>query len=463
LTDYTDQENAMPSVNEYIDDHFEETVEKLKKWCAQPSISTEGLGVGEMAELAASSLAESGFEVRTFPTAGYPVILGETGPMGGPTILIYNHYDVQPVGDLAEWSSPPFEPQVRHGFMYGRGVADTKSNIVARLDALNAVRAVRGDLPVRVVWLLEGEEEIGSPHLDQFIAEHREDLKADGCIWEFGNYTWDGTPNIYLGLKGMLSVELTARTASRDLHSANAAFVPSPVWRLVWALSTIKTPDDRVHIPGFYDSITVPNDEQLRMSNSIPDETQELRETMGIPAFINDMQGPEVYRASSFSPTANILGIEAGYNGPGSKTVLPKEARAKLDIRLVPDQDPEAIFQSLTTFLKEKGFDDVEVSRIANEGDLLPAVSDPAAPFIQKVIQACREVSGRQPVVTPSSAGSGPMAPFTQAPPKGLGVPTAAFGTGYPDTRAHGPDENIRLSDMRAHMYTVARLVEIMG
>jgi acetylornithine deacetylase/succinyl-diaminopimelate desuccinylase-like protein len=322
---------------------------------------------------------------------------------------------------------------------------------------------VRGGLPVRVVWVIEGEEEVGSPHLDGFVAAHREELRAEGCVWEAGSYTWDGTPNITLGLKGMLSVELVARGANRDLHSSMAAYVPSPVWRLVWALSAIKSPDDRVHIPRFYDDIRVPTEAQARMIDSIPDETARERANLGIRAFINGMQGVEVYRASSFSPTANILGIEAGYNGPGSKTVLPNEARAKLDIRLVPDQDPQAIFESLRSFLKAQGFDDIEVSRIAGEGDLLPAYSDPSATFVQKVIQACREASGKQPVVVPSSAGSGPMAPFTMPPPRGLGLPTAGFGTGYPDSRAHGPDENIRLSDLRAHMQAFARLVEMMA
>src|SRR5690348_15823150 len=180
----------MPAVSDYIDEHFGQTIDKLAAWCAQPSISTEGLGVEPMAELAAASLRESGFTVRLFPTEGYPIILAETGPSDAPAILIYNHYDVQPVGDPAEWASDPFKPDVRDGKMYGRGVADTKSNIVSRLDALNAVRAVRGSLPVRVVWLLEGEEEVGSPHLDAFVADHSGDLRADGCIWEFGTYTW---------------------------------------------------------------------------------------------------------------------------------------------------------------------------------------------------------------------------------------------------------------------------------
>lgn len=453
----------MPTVGEYIDEHFNETLEKLRVWCAQPSVSTEGLGVAEMARLAATSFRESGFEVTAHETPGFPILLAKAGPEGAPTILIYNHYDVQPYGDLSEWSSPPFEPQVRDGKLYGRGVADTKSNIVARLHALNAVRAVKGRLPVRIVWLMEGEEEIGSPHLDDFVTGHRDELRAEGCIWEFGSYTWSGTPNVTLGLKGMLSVELVARGANRDLHSAMAAYVVSPVWRLIWALNAIKTPDNRVHIPGFYDSVTVPNAAQLDMVASMPDDTSRERTNLGVDAFINGMTGADVYKASSFSPTANILGIEAGYNGPGTKTVLPREARAKLDIRLVPSQDPQAIFESLIAFLKDKGFTDIEVRHIENEGDLLPAVSDPSAPFIQRVIQACREVSGREPVMNPSSGGSGPMAPFTMSPPRGLGLPVASFGTGYPDSRAHGPNENIRLDDMRAHMHTVARLVELMS
>ncbi len=453
----------MASVDEYIDRHFDETVERLKQWVAQPSISTEGLGVEQMAQLASASLRDSGFEVRVFETPGFPILLAEAGPVGAPTILIYNHYDVQPTGDLAEWTSPPFEPQIRDGKLYGRGVADTKGNIVARLDALNAVRAVTGELPVRIVWLIEGEEEIGSPNLDAFIAGHKDELRADGCIWEFGSHTYGGTPNIYLGLKGMLSVELVARGANRDLHSATAAYVPSPVWRLIWALAAIKTPDNRVQIPAFYDSVAVPTASQLEMIASIPDETATEMQALGLRSFINGMKGADVYSASSFQPTANILGIEAGYNGPGTKTVLPKEAHAKLDIRLVPDQDPEVILASLQEFLKEKGFQDIEVRRIENEGDLLPAASDPSSPFVQTVLRAAREVSGKQPVVTPSSGGSGPMAPFTAPPPRGLGVATAAFGVGYPDSRAHGPDENIRLEDMRNHMHTVARVVELMS
>ncbi len=453
----------MTAVTDYIDAHFEGTIARLTRWASQPSVSTENYGIAEMAELAAEDLRKSGYSVKVYPTESFPVIVAKIGPDGAPSMLIYDHYDVQPVGDLSLWASPPFVPEVRDGMMYGRGVADTKSNIVSRLDALDAIRAVNGELPVRVTWLLEGGEEIGSPGLDKFVLEHRDELKADGCIWEFGGYTWDGTPNITLGLKGMLTVELTAKGASRDLHSGSAAYVPSPVWRLIWALAAIKGPDNRVRVPGFYNSVTVPNDEQARLIGSIPDETQAELDNIGLEEFINGMRGADLYRASSFDPTANIQGIESGYNGPGSKTVLPHEARAKLDIRLVPDQDPEEIFLALKSYLVDQGFIDVEVVRIANEGDLLPAISDPFDPFIKQVMQACRDVSGREPVVIPSSAGSGPMAVFTQASPAGLGLPTACIGTGYPDGRAHAPDERIRLEDMKAHMHTMARLVEIMA
>lgn len=455
----------MSAVNDYIDAHLDETLDRLKRWCSQPSISTEKLGIEEMAALAAGDLRSSGFEVNVYPTEGFPVVLARIGPSGHdiPTLLVYNHYDVQPTGDPADWHSDPFKPEIRDGKMYGRGVADTKSNVISRLAALDAIRAVHADLPIQVVWLLEGEEEIGSPHLDAFILSHRDELKADGCVWEFGGYSWDGVPNITLGLKGMLSVELVATGANRDLHSGTAAYVPSPVWSLIWALNAIKTPDGKIHIPGFYDAVSVPTPSQEALLDNLPDESQRDLANWGLDSFIDGVTGKDLHRVASFAPTANILGIEAGYNGPGTKTVLPNTAHAKLDIRLVPDQDPEVLYQSLVTFLRDKGFHNVEVKRIDNEGDLLPGISDPSSPFIRTVLQAVREANGQEAIITPSSAGSGPVGVFVLPPPRGLGLQIAAIGTGYPDTRAHGPNENIRLTDFRAHIHTFAKLVELMG
>jgi acetylornithine deacetylase/succinyl-diaminopimelate desuccinylase-like protein len=453
----------MTAVSEYIDAHFEATLDRLRRWASQPSISTENEGIETMAALAAAELRDCGFEVTVYPTNGYPIVLASAGPKDAPALLIYNHYDVQPVGELADWTSPPFEPRVREGKMFGRGVADTKSNIVSRLEALNAVRALTGDLPVRIIWLIEGEEEIGSPHLDRFLHEHRDDLRAVGCVWEFGSHTWEGTPNLILGMKGMLSVELEARAASRDLHSGLAAYVPSPVWRLVWALAELRSPDGSINIPGFYDRVAVPTAAQEALLEALPDESERDRENWGLDAFLNGMRGKDVYRAGNFSPTANILGINAGYTGAGTKTVLPHTALAKLDIRLVPDQDPEEVYQALCAFLRDRGYNDIEVRRISGEGDLTPGISDPESAFIRTVVRALRETSGREPVVIPSSNGSGPIGSFVLPPPRGLGLQVAGIGTGYPDTRAHGPNENIRLDDMRLHMHAFARLVELLA
>jgi acetylornithine deacetylase/succinyl-diaminopimelate desuccinylase-like protein len=396
-------------------------------------------------------------------TAGHPVVVAKNRHQPGrPTVLVYGHYDVQPAEPLELWTSPPFEPAVRDGAIYARGAADDKGQVWAQCEAVLAWQA-HGGLPVNLTMLIEGEEEIGSPHLDRFLEEHRNELQAAGCVWEFGSHTWEGTPNLILGLKGMLSVELEARAAKRDLHSGLAAYVPSPVWRLVWALSELRSPDGRINIPGFYDSVTVPTPAQEALLDRLPDESERDRENWGLPAFLNNMRGRDVYRAGNFAPTANILGINAGYTGPGTKTVLPHSALAKLDIRLVPDQDPEEVFQALTAFLHERGYDDIEVRRIAGEGDLTPGISDPDSAFVQAVVRALRETSGREPVVIPSSNGSGPIGSFVLAPPRGLGLQVAAIGTGYPDTRAHGPNENIRLDDMRSHMHAFARLVELLG
>src|SRR5262249_50945064 len=237
--------------------HQAAAVADLRRFCTQPSVSTEARGMVEMAALVGERLAASGFAVETIPLAGgFPALYAgsqDAVPADAPTLLISNHYDVQPEGDPALWDSPPFALTEHDGMLVGRGVADNKGNIIARLAAIDAVRAVRGGLPVRIKWVIEGEEEIGSPHLDPFLLAQRDRLAADGCIWEFGSYTWDGTPQVMLGLKGMVDVVLRARGANRDLHSSVAAVVASPVWRLVLALATIKDENEGVLIGGFYD------------------------------------------------------------------------------------------------------------------------------------------------------------------------------------------------------------------
>jgi acetylornithine deacetylase/succinyl-diaminopimelate desuccinylase-like protein len=451
----------MDDVYAYIAAHQDAALAELRAFCAQPSVSAEGRGLAEMAAITAQALERRGFRVEQVSLAGgYPVIYAESldpTPPGAPTLLIYNHYDVQPEGDPALWTCPPFDLTLRDGLAIGRGAADTKGNIVSRLAAIDALRAAGGALPIRIKWVIEGEEETGSQNLDAFLAAFHDRLAADGCLWEFGTFHWDGTPQLMLGMKGMLTVELGVEGPNRDLHSSMAAYVSSPVWRLVWALATLKDESEYVLIDGFYDSMRPPSTADLALLKQLPDDTAARLASTGLTDFAMGLSGYQLRVAEVFSPTCNIHGLWAGYEGEGSKTILPREAHAKLDLRLVPDQDPDEILRLLRRHLDEKGFSDVTVTQI--EGSLAPARTDPSGPFVALARAACAELSDRAPLVHPSSAASGPMSSFT----RGLGLPVVALGCGYPGSATHAPDENIRVADFVAGTKLIALLIARMA
>ena len=242
----------------YIDAHLDDAVADVVRYCRQPSVSAHGSGLEECAILTAQLLREAGITAKLLPGAGGPsIVYGHMPGASDKTLLLYNHYDVQPPDPLDLWTSPPFEPRLAEGKLYARGVADTKGNVIARLWAIRAYRETFGALPLSVKFLIEGEEEIGSPHFERFLqqTEEQERFAADYCLWEGSNVDWEGRPDIRLGVKGILYVELEVRTAAKDLHSSWAAVVPNPAWQLLWALGTLKNSDERVLIPGFYDAI----------------------------------------------------------------------------------------------------------------------------------------------------------------------------------------------------------------
>ena len=353
---------------------------------------------------------------------------------------------------------PPFSRTLRDGLIIGRGAANTKGNIVSRLAAIDALRAARGALPIKIKWVIEGEEETGSQSLDAFLAAFRDRLAADGCLWEFGTFHWDGTPQLMLGMKGMLTVELGVAGPNRDLHSSMAAYVSSPVWRLVWALATLKDESEYVLIDGFYDKMRPPSTADLALLKQLPDDTEARLASTGVTEFALGLSGYQLRVAEVFSPTCNIHGLWAGYQGEGSKTILPREAHAKLDLRLVPDQDPDEISNcSARTWTEGVLRRDVTVTQV--EGSLAPARTDPSGPFVALARAACAELSDRAPLVHPSSAASGPMASFTS----GLGLPVVALGCGYPGSAAHAPDENIRVADFVEGTKLIALLIARMA
>jgi acetylornithine deacetylase/succinyl-diaminopimelate desuccinylase-like protein len=307
-----------------------------------------------------------------------------------------------------------------------------------------------GDLPLKIKFVFEGEEEVGSPHLAQFVDENKELLLgADGCLWEGGRTDMSGRPELYLGLKGILYVELRARGASRDMHSSYAPLVPNPAWRLVWALNTLKDEEDRITVDGLMDHVAQPPADELELLDRIPFEGDKIKEDLGIPEFLGGERGTDAMRKLLYSPTCTICGMVAGYTGEGSKTVLPSEARVKIDFRLVPDLEPGLVLDLLRKHLDRRGFDDVDIVSMSGEH---PAKSPFEAPVAQAAIQAARAVYGQDPVVYPLMAGSGPMYPLSAA----LGIPAVSgMGVGHAKSRIHAPNENIRLEDyFRAVKFT---------
>ncbi|MFO7169992.1 MAG: M20/M25/M40 family metallo-hydrolase [Chloroflexota bacterium] len=431
----------------HIEANRERYLDELYALLRQPSIAAQGVGIEETARLVADRLERLGAEVKLLQVpGGAPVVFGSIG-RGPRTLLIYDHYDVQPPEPLDQWHSPPFEPTIRMGeeagtpLLYARGVADNKGNTMLRIQAVESWLATQGELPIRINFMIEGEEEIGSAHLEEFCRQHADLLRADGCLWETGGVNALEQPTIMCGAKGICYVELVARGAAYDLHSANATVVPNPAWRLTWALATLKGPDERVLIPGFYDRVRPPDEADMRALASIPDDDEALLADYGIPQFLGGVRGVERHRAHLFNPTCTICGLVSGYTGQGSKTVLPSEARAKVDFRLVPDQDPFEIARLLREHLDAQGFSDIEIVQFSQEH---PARAPSDSAVVRAMSQAIRETYGQEPVIYPTMAGTGPMYPVCQQ----FGTPvTSGAGTGYQGSLVHAPNENIRLDD----------------
>ena len=449
----------MKQIYDYVDDHWHDGVADLIRLCHQPSVSAQGVGMSKMVQLLAQVMGEYGVITRILPVSKgkYPVVYGLIAGESPVTLLFYDHYDVQPPEPLELWTSPPFEPVQREGKLFARGVSDNKGNIVARLLALRAFQKTKRNLPITVKFIIEGEEEIGSPNLGAFVKRNRNLLKADACIWECGGVNWKDQPIIMLGLKGILYVQLEARSASQDVHSSMGTVVPNPAWRIVWALASIKDMDEHIQIAGFYDNVKPPTEQEIKAIKAIPRDDKETKQSLGLKEFIKGVTGFEYKSRHILEPICNICGINSGYAGQGSKTVLPCVAQAKLDFRLVPDQRPEEILSKLRKHLDRHGFSDIAIAP-TTEGEN-PARTPLDSPFINIVASTGKEVFGVEPVIIPSMSGSGPMYYFTDI----LGLPTAGIGVDYLGSRAHAPDENIRLADFILGTKHVAALLERMA
>ncbi|MBI3164361.1 MAG: M20/M25/M40 family metallo-hydrolase [Chloroflexi bacterium] len=442
-------------LDSYIDKNLDASLEELKRYVRQPSVSAQNLGLKECAALVKELLEKRGFKAQVMATDGAPVVFGERKGKSGKTLLIYNHYDVQPPEPLELWESPPFEPEIRDGKMYGRGVSDDKSHLTARLHAIDAILEDEGELPCNIKFIIEGEEETSSVHLHDFIRENLPLLKADACIWEFGGVDHRNKPMQYLGLRGICYVQLSVTSLSTDVHSGlGGSILPNAAWRLTWALNSLKGVDERIRIPGFYDDVVQPSARDRELMDALPDVAEEYKTRYGAKEFIKGLTGgTDLKMEEVFVPTCTICGLTSGYQGPGSKTVQPAFASAKVDFRLVPNQKPEDILKKLRAHLDTEGFSDVQIEFLGGE----PAArTDPDDPFVKIVVDTAEDVFDAKMEIVPMIGGSGPNYPFVHD----LGLPVVTMGHGYPDTKAHAPNENIRIDLYVQHAKHMLRVIK---
>jgi len=415
-------------------------INDLCKLVSQPSVSAKNQGLKECAELVRAMMSELGIKARMIEVPGAPhVVYGElkSGQKGTKTLVIYNHYDVQPVEPLDEWKSDPFEPRVFGGKIFGRGVGDDKGEIVARFKAIESIQNSGGKVSPNLKWVIEGEEEVGSPHFHQFVLKNRNLFRGDGCLWEGGDRSARGTPEVHLGVKGLLYVEFSLKVGKKDQHSMYGPIAPNPAWRLVNLLSTIRDRNGKILIKGFYDDVAKPTPEEKRLLHENEFDSEELRKALQLDYLLEEKTDEQTVTKLLYSPTANIAGFGSGYLGEGSKTIVPREAFVKMDFRLVANMRADDILARLRRHLKENGFEDVRLTIHSRED---PAKTNVASYIAQTLIRCTEMVYGRRPNVWPTIAGTGPLSLFTNK----LKLPTAmGLGVSYPGSSFHAPNEHI--------------------
>ncbi len=425
---------------------FEQCIAELTDFCRIPSVGGDDAAMDAAAAWLVRAMREAGIDVHVLPGEGHhPYVVGVAPGTSDRTVLFFNHYDIanytNPVPDAeAPGERRPFSGVVEGDRIYARGIADDKATLLSRIHAVRTWREARGGLPVTVKFLLEGKRGLAINGLERFLAKHFPLVRADGCCWEAGAKDEADRPVITLGHKGQLYLELICRTANADYPSRLTA-LPNAAWRLIWALASLKGPDERVLVPGFYDGVrpVAPQDE-AQFYSRLSSDAGGLRQRTGVRGFVRGLDGQDVMRFVYSQPVAGICGLAAGHTGPGHKLVTPGEARARVEFRLVPDQDPEALLAAVRAHLDARGFDDIGVDVLASN----PPYTIPAdTPLVGVVAEAARDVYGVDPVVVPFATGIGPRFLFRRH----TSMPIAGFAVGYAGSALETSEEHIRIRD----------------
>ncbi len=429
---------SLEPVFDHIEKNRQTFIRRVMDYVRHPSISAHNIGIGEVSEILVQMLTEIGLETQMVPTANHPMVLGrwEKAP-GKPTVILYGHYDVQPPDPLEAWVSPPFEPTIRDGRIYARGIGDNKGQHFAQILAIESHLKVHGSLPCNVIVCLEGEEEIGSPHIAEFVRQHQDLLQADLVITADGHLHESGAPVLEYGVRGIASFELRARGANRDVHSGNfGGVVPNPIWTLIHLLGTMKNDQGEITIAGLHDNIIPPTPMERAAVERLPLDLDTFKAELALDELDQPLNRP-FYDRLMFHPTLTINGFHSGYGGPGSKTVLPHEAVVKCDIRLVEAQTPDEILSKVAAHVQKHA---PQVEFIPLDGMLpskVPMENEYAAP-LRQAIQAAH---GVVPLEIPSAGGSLPNYVFTKI----LEKPAFVIPYGNADEANHAPNENLSL------------------
>lgn len=451
-----------------VESELDNLISQLQSLIRIPSVSAKNQSLDECAILVSTILNSAGIksELLYLKEGGKPdkkvsvppIVFGQLNSKSNPsgkTIMFYNHYDVQPPEPLELWEADPFSGKREGNYVYGRGSSDDKGELLTRIKAVEYILKKTGDVPCNIKFIVEGEEEIGSRHIEEYLTKYRDKLRCDGVIWEFGHVDEKDRPIISLGMKGLLYVEMIARGPNADVHSSLAAVIENPAWRLVYALGTLRDQSGKILIQDWYKDIRNFTPQELKLIKQENFDKEDFKRNHGIQKFVINDNLEEIKKALVGGPTSNIAGLHAGYTGDGTKTVLPGVAKAKLDFRLVPDMNPKKQYELLRKHLDKHGFTDIEVTFVEGE----PPSRTPVDHEFVKLIEQCAVEEYGEAITSVSSAGTGPMSYFAEI----LNVPCVSVGSTYKYSRTHSPNEFTRIDLLQRTIKCIGRVIQKFG
>jgi len=447
------------NVLKYVDKNMNNLISDLQILIRQPSVSAKNEGIEECSKLVQKLLKKSGIksEILRLKKGIAPIVYGEIKSKQNPkkTLMFYNHYDVQPAEPFDLWDAPPFSGIQKGNKIFGRGATDDKGELITRIKAVEACLKTTGDVPCNIKFVIEGEEETGSAHIEKYLKKYKKKFSSNGVIWEFGYVDAKNRPIIGLGMKGLLFVELSVKESNQDAHSSLAVLIKNPAWRLIDAVKTLRDSSGRILIKDWYKEVTPLSKQDLELIKKEPFDENVFRKEFGIKSFVGNKKGIDAKKALVAGATCNIAGFVSGYIGDGAKTILPSNALIKIDFRLIPKMNPKKQMARLKSHLKSKGFGDIKIKIFHGEA---AARTDSSDPFVNQVKDAADKSFGTS-ILNVSNAGTGPMYSFVDI----LKAPCISIGSTYMFSRIHSPNEFARVDLLKKTTKCMCLIMENFG